>query len=144
LSPTGTPPPTPPPVAPPSRAIAPPPPQIAPPLASAPPVATASAPPTTSEPPAAPPPEPAPTAPARDPLDVVVRGKTRREWHAYYSERQQQIAAEITRYQSVIDRAVAGEEPDPGELGEAHEKVRELNNRLKEDLEALQQIDATP
>ena len=30
------------------------------------------------------------------------------------------------------------------ELGEAHTKIAELNQRLKEDLEALQQIDATP
>lgn len=125
------------------------PPRVALPLA---PSAAPPAAPRVAAPPAAPPPEPSPSAappnenppPANDPLDVVVRGKTRREWHAYYAERQQQIVAEIARYQSVIDRAVGGEEPDPRELGEAHDKVRELNTRLKEDLEALQQIDATP
>jgi hypothetical protein len=113
-----------------------------------PPPSPAFRPPPVATPPvaaAAPmPPSPQPTAPPADPLDVVVRGKTRREWHAYYAERQQQITADIQRYQSVIDRAIAGEEPDPRELGEAHDKVRELNTRLKEDLEALQQIDATP
>jgi hypothetical protein len=106
-----------------------------------PPVAAPPVPaPPAAEPPAAPP----PAAPPTDPLDVVVRGKTRREWHAYYAERQQQMALEIARYQQVVDRAVHGEEPDPTELTEAHDKIRELNERLKEDLEALQQIDASP
>ena len=133
------------------------PPASAPPSVSPPPPLAAAPPPPVAPIPARPAPAPAPTPqaptaappsenppPAADPLDVVVRGKTRREWHAYYAERQQQMVAEIQRYQSIIDRAVAGEEPDPRELGEAHEKVRELNTRLKEDLEALQQIDATP
>jgi len=136
--------PSPPPIAP--RPL---PPVAAPPVAAPPVAAPAPSPPAAqTEPPAVvPPPAAAPSEnppPAQDPLDVVVRGKTRREWHAYYAERQQEMVADIQRYQSVIDRAVAGEEPDPRELGEAHEKVRELNARMKEDLEALQQIDATP
>jgi len=115
-----------------------------PPLAPGAPPPVASPPPVTAARPVPPPIAAPPVAPASDPLDVVVRGKTRREWHAYYAERQLQIAAEVQRYQAVVDRAIAGEEPDPRELGEAHDKIRELNGRLKEDLEALQQIDATP
>jgi hypothetical protein len=125
------------PAAPPSST---PPPFAAPPVA-APPVAAAR-PPVVA--PAPPPPAAPPQAPSSDPLDVVVRGKTRREWHAYYTQRQQQLSIEILRYQSVVDRAIAGEEPDPRELGEAHDHIRELNGRLKEDLEALQQIDGSP
>jgi hypothetical protein len=75
---------------------------------------------------------------------VVVRGKTRREWHAYYADRQVAIAAELQRYQAIVDRSIAGEEPDPRELGEAHDQIRDLDARLKQDLEALQQIDGTP
>ena len=109
-----------------------------------PPSRAAPEPAPAAEPPPPPPAEPPPVPPANDPLDVVVRGKTRREWHAYYAERQEQLAADMQRYQAVIDRAIAGEEPDPRELGEAHDKVREINAHLKEDLEALQQIDGTP
>ena len=127
------------PAAPPSSTSSPP--STAPPLA-APPIAAAPQPPVVA---AAPAPSTAPPqAPSSDPLDVVVRGKTRREWHAYYAQRQQQISVEILRYQTVVDRAIAGEEPDPRELGEAHDHIRELNGRLKEDLEALQQIDGSP
>jgi hypothetical protein len=128
------------PITPPAAATSPPP----PPPVAAPPVAVAPPPPP---PPVAAPIAPAvapPAAPPSDPLDVVVRGKTRREWHLFYGERQQQLAVEIQRYQSIVDRAIAGEEPDPRELGNAHDKIRELNGRLKEDLEALQQIDGTP
>jgi hypothetical protein len=114
-------------------------PPVAPPVAAPPPSPALAAP---SPPLAAPGPPPA--APPSDPLDVVVRGKTRRDWHAYYAQRQQQISIEILRYQTIVDRAIAGEEPDPRELGEAHDKIRELNGRLKEDLEALQQIDGSP
>ncbi len=89
---------------------------------------------------------PVPTAApgAADPGDVVIDGKTRREWHAYYQERQRKGAIEVLRYQTIVDRAIAGEEPDPGELGEAHDKIREINAGLRQDLEALQRIDATP
>lgn len=82
--------------------------------------------------------------PPPDRLDVVVNGKTRREWHAYYAERQQQYVAEMQRYQSVVDRAINGEEPDPRELAEAHDHIRELGAKLKEDLQALQAIDHNP
>jgi hypothetical protein len=121
----------------PSPIAAPPPPAqfVPPPIAPPPPPPQNSQLPTPNS---QPPPSPA------DPLDVVVRGRSRRDWHAYYSDRQQQLAGQIARYQAVIDRAIAGEEPDPRELGEAHDKVRELNARLKEDLEALQQIDGSP
>ncbi|HEX8953620.1 MAG TPA: hypothetical protein VF945_17305, partial [Polyangia bacterium] len=105
---------------------------------------SAAAPSSIPHAPLPPPGTAAPAPPAADRLDVVVRGKTRREWHAYYAERQRQITVEVQRYQAVVDRAVAGEEPDPRELGEAHDKIRELNARLKADLEALAQIDATP
>ncbi|MGZ3428700.1 MAG: hypothetical protein ACXVCV_18735 [Polyangia bacterium] len=111
----------------------------APPVAAPPPTPAVAAP----NPPLAAP-SPPPAAPPSDPLDVVVRGRTRRDWHAYYAQRQQQISIEILRYQTIVDRAIAGEEPDPRELGEAHDKIRELNGRLKEDLEALQQIDGSP
>ena len=123
----------PPPLAPPPVA----PPPVAPPPAA--PRAANSQPPTPNPQPSAPQP-PAPS----DPLDVVVRGKTRREWHAYYAERQQKMTADIQRYQAIVDRAIAGEEPDPRDLMNAHDQIRELNQRMKEDLEALQQIDATP
>jgi hypothetical protein len=93
-------------------------------------------------PPIPPVPSAAPGEP--DPGAVVVDGKTRSEWHKYYAERQRLTTIEILRYQSVIDRAIAGEEPDPKELGEAHDHVAELNKRLKEDIAALQRIDATP
>jgi hypothetical protein len=123
------------------------PPPIAAPPVAAPPVA---APPVTA-PVAAPrfvpnpePPTPNPEPPATDPLDVIVRGKTRREWHAYYAERQQETVAEMQRHQAVVDRAIAGEEPDPRELANAHDRIRELNAHLKEDLEALQLIDGNP
>jgi hypothetical protein len=119
-----------------------------PPLA-APPLAPSVATPPPAAPrivaaPAAPSVAAPPVAPASDPLDVVVRGKTRREWHAYYAERQQEIVAEIQRHQAIVDRAIAGEEPDPRELANAHVQIRELNARLKQDLEALQLIDANP
>ena len=125
------------------------------PLTPSPPTTTAPpplAPPPVAPPPVAPPPaapraansQPAPPSPPADPLDVVVRGKTRREWHAYYAERQQKMTADIQRYQAIVDRAIAGEEPDPRDLMNAHDQIRELNQRMKEDLEALQQIDATP
>lgn len=107
----------------------------------APPAPPPVAPPVAAPAAAAPPPV---VAPPSDPLDVVVHGKTRREWHAYYADRQIQIAQEIARYQAIVDRAIRGEEPDPLELADAHVKIRELNQRLKEDLEALQQIDAPP
>lgn len=106
----------------------------------------AGAPPSThaERPPQLPPvPQPA-TSGAHDPANDVIDGKTRREWHAYYDERQRKSAIELLRYQTLVDRAVAGEEPDPKELGEAHDRIREINARLKEDLEALQRIDATP
>jgi hypothetical protein len=117
-----------------------------PPLAPArpPPAAPPVAAPPIHAPPGTPPVTVAPAAPAADPLDVVVRGKTRREWHAYYAERQRLMTADIQRYQAIVDRAIAGEEPDPRELGNAHDSIRELNQHMKEDLEALQQIDATP
>jgi hypothetical protein len=118
---------------------------------SAPPVAAPPTIPVAGPPVAAPAPRPAapplaapPTAPAADPLDAVVRGKTRREWHTYYAERQQKMTADIQRYQAIVDRAIAGEEPDPHDLANAHDQIRELNQRMKEDLEALQAIDATP
>ena len=79
------------------------------PLPARPPVA---APLPSAAPPVAPPvasPAAPPVAPPSDPLDVVVRGKTRREWHAYYAERQRQIVADLQRYQSIVDRAIAGE-----------------------------------
>jgi hypothetical protein len=85
-----------------------------------------------------------PPPPPRDPLDTVINGKTRRQWHAYYADRQQQMLADIERYQQIVTRAERGEEPDPRELGDAHDRIRELRERLKQDLEALQQIDATP
>jgi hypothetical protein len=122
------------------------------------PVAPATSPPPPPTPVAAPLPPPRPTPSPKlptpnaqptppstgDPLEVVVRGKTRREWHIYYAERQKQTAIEILRYQTIVDRAVAGEEPDPRDLTDAHDRIRELNLRLKDDLEALQQIDGTP
>src|SRR5262249_33489191 len=66
----------PPPAAPPSLPIVPatPPPVAVQRGAPPPPVAAAQ---PAAQPPIAPPPS--------DPLDVVVRGKTRREWHAYYA-----------------------------------------------------------
>jgi len=94
--------------------------------------------------PALPSAQPSAPSPTGDPLDVVVRGRTRREWHAYYAERQRQITADIQSYQAIVDRAIAGEEPDPRDLVNAHDQIRTLNQRLKADLEALQQIDATP
>jgi hypothetical protein len=103
------------------------------------------APPSTRpEHPPALPPVPAAAPGAADPGDVVIDGKTRREWHIYYQERQRKVAIEILRYQTIVDRAIAGEEPDPRELGDAHDQIRELNASLKQDLEALQRIDATP
>ena len=54
------------------------------------------------------------------------------------------MVAEMQRYQAIVDRAIAGEEPDPRELANAHDHIRELNARLKEDLEALQPIDGNP
>jgi hypothetical protein len=127
-SPSLSPSPSPPPIAPPP---------VAAPLVAAPPVAEHFIPP--AQPPAA-----NPESPATDPLDVVVRGKTRREWHAYYAERQQELVAEMQRHQAIVDRAIAGEEPDPRDLENAHDRIRELNARLKEDLEALQLIDGNP
>jgi len=128
--------PSPPPSLPSPRPIAAPP-AVAPPVA-APPVATPSFVPNPQ------PPTPNPEPPPSDPLDVVVRGKTRREWHAYYAERQQEAVAEMQRHQAIVDRAIAGEEPDPHDLMNAHDRIRELNARLKEDLEALQLIDGNP
>ncbi|HXU70951.1 MAG TPA: hypothetical protein VN947_16570 [Polyangia bacterium] len=114
---------------------------------------SAFAPPSSAAPPTGParperpptlPPVPPPSPDAPDPGDVVVDGKTRTEWHRYYAERQRQMTIDMLKYQTVIDRAIAGEEPDPKELGEAHDHVAEIKGRMKEDLEALQRIDATP
>jgi hypothetical protein len=88
--------------------------------------------------------QPSAPPPSGDPLDVVVRGRTRREWHAYYADRQREITADIQSYQALVDRAIAGEELDPRQLTHAHDQIRRLNDRLKQDLEVLQQIDATP
>jgi hypothetical protein len=124
----------------PSPSPSPSPPPTAPPPVAAPPAAPRAAAPPSVAPSIAEP----PVAPPSDPLDVVVRGKTRREWHAYYSEREQEIVAEMQRHQAIVDRAIAGEEPDPRDLANAHDRIRELNARLKEDLEALQLIDGNP
>ncbi|HEY2745205.1 MAG TPA: hypothetical protein VGL86_11300, partial [Polyangia bacterium] len=94
------------------------PPPLPPPSAShpsgfgGPPVAGASSSTRPERPPALPPvPSSLPGTP--DPGDVVIDGKTRREWHSYYQERQRKAAIEILHYQTVVDRAIAGEEPDP-------------------------------
>jgi hypothetical protein len=103
----------------------------------------AKLPPRPERPPPLPPlPKAAPGSP--DPADVVIDGKTRREWHVYYADRQRKTTIEILRYQTTIDRAVAGEEPDPHDLAVAHDRVRELNQQLKDDIAALQRIDANP
>jgi hypothetical protein len=124
-------------------------------VAPAPPASTSAAPlaapgsPPVPAPSAPPPGRPAPSEPeltpvrpAVDPLDTVVQGKTRREWHAYYNERQRETVAEIARLETIVGRAERGEEPDPKELGEAQTRLRELRVRLKSDLEALQRLDA--
>lgn len=103
----------------------------------------AKGPPRPERPPTLPP-VPSGSAGVPDPGDVVIDGRTRRQWHAYYAERQRQMTVEMLRYQTIIDRAIAGEEPDPKELGEAHDHVAEIKGRMKQDLEALQRIDATP
>jgi hypothetical protein len=116
---------------------------------------TSVAAPQPSPQPPQPSPTPPPSAPAAavpakpaagpaDPLDTVVNGKTRRQWHAYYADRERQMQAEIDRRQEIVSRAERGEEPDPGELGEAHVRIRELRDLIKVDQLALQQIDATP
>lgn len=89
---------------------------------------------------------PTATAPPRsiDPLDQVVQGKTRREWRATYTARQKRTLSEIEKHQAIIDRATAGEEPDPIQLGEAHTRVRELNDELKRDQDELSRIEASP
>ena len=107
--------------------------QRARPAAAAPPP-PATAPPAHRRRPERPP--PTPPVPRRrrgepDPLEVVVNGKTRREWHAYYAERaapDRQSKSCATRPSS--DRASAGEEPDPGELGEAHDARRRAHKRI--------------
>jgi hypothetical protein len=76
-------------------------------------------------------------------LDVVVNGKTRREWHNYFAERQRQIIAEMARAQPIVDRAERGEEPDGVQLGEAQTLLQQLRERMKQDQEALATIDAT-
>ena len=122
-----------------------PPPSPSHPSGFAPPSPPGAPPSTHAERPPQLPPVPQPAEPgAHDPGTDVIDGKTRREWHSYYEERQRKGAIEILRYQTVVDRAVAGEEPDPKELGEAHDRIRRDNARLKEDSEALQRIDATP
>ena len=133
------------------RPSAPPPEAIAqqPPSPPEPPAAAIAAPPTTTPPPPAPPlPSNAPAiapppAPPADPLDVVVNGKTKREWHAYFAERARQMQAEMARAQPIVDRMERGEEPDPVALGEAQTTLKELRERLKQDAEALTALDAT-
>jgi hypothetical protein len=117
-------------------------PATAPPLPP-PPRATLT-PPSPSPPPRVPAPPPPPAPSPGDPRDRVVDGKTLREWRHYYAERQHEIMAEMDRYQSVVARAEAGEEPDPRELGDAHDKLRELKQRMKDDLEALAKIESSP
>lgn len=86
---------------------------------------------------------PSPSLPA-DPLDQVVGGKSKREWRAYYADRQRRIVSDIDHYQQVVDRAIRGEEPDPRELTEAHDQIAELRERMRQDIEALARIEATP
>jgi hypothetical protein len=73
----------------------------------------------------------------------VVNGKTRREWHNYFAERQRQMVTEMARAQPIVDRAERGEEPDPVQLGEAQTLLQQLRERMKQDQEALATIDAT-
>ena len=112
-----------------------------PPAVAAPSMPTVAPPP----PPIAARPPPRPAAPAAiDPLDVVIDGKTRRDWRKYYAARQQQLGAELYRHQSIIKRAEAGEEPDPEQLGEAHTRVLQIKEELRKDVEEMHRIEGTP
>jgi hypothetical protein len=117
------------------------------------PITPAATPPPTPAPVAAPLPRfpgivpprvAAPPSTSTDPLDVVVNGKTRREWHAIYTDRELQIYNEIHVHQTLVDRAIAGEEPDPIELSNAHTRIAELKAQLKADRQELLQIDGPP
>lgn len=98
-------------------------------LAPHPPVTPATAP--------TPSPPPAPVADTR-----VIEGRTRDQWRAYYDERRRRTLADLDRSQQIVDRATAGEEPDPTELGNAHVRIRELKADLTHDLEELQRLEA--
>ncbi|MDB4964409.1 MAG: hypothetical protein JWN44_98 [Myxococcales bacterium] len=111
-----------------------------------PPPTVVAPPPSPSVSPPALAPAPATPAPAAgtpvDPMDVVINGKTRREWHIYFAERQRAMAEEMARAQPIVDRAERGEEPDPRELGDAQTTLKQLRERIKQDIDALATIDA--
>lgn len=86
----------------------------------------------------------APTADLADPLDHVVQGKTRREWRAYYAAQQRRIGADLDRYQEIIDSSSDGQEHDWAQVKDAHQRVRELREQMRRDLEDLARIENAP
>jgi hypothetical protein len=113
-----------------------------------PPRATPALPPPAPSPPRPAPPSPSPPAPVAqapaDPLDRLVEGRSIRQWRDYYTRRDRDIQAEIDRRQDVVQRAERGEEPDDKELGDAHTRIAELRELMKQDAQELQRIENTP
>jgi hypothetical protein len=110
------------------------------------PPSSAVEPPVVARP--APTPSPTPTATSgadlSDPMDHVVQGKTRREWRVYFAEQQRRITAEIDRNQEIIEDSSDGKEHDWPAVKDAHQRVRELRERMKQDLEELSRIENAP
>jgi hypothetical protein len=79
-----------------------------------------------------------------DPMDRVVQGKTRREWRTYFAAQQRRILADLDRYQEIIDDSSDGKEHDWAAVKDAHQRVRELRERMKQDLEELSRIENAP
>jgi hypothetical protein len=77
-------------------------------------------------------------------MDRVIQGKTRREWRAYYAEQQRRISAELDRNLEIIDNSSDGQEHDWAAVKDAHQRVRELRENLKRDLEELSRIENAP
>jgi hypothetical protein len=84
------------------------------------------------------------TSQSDDPMDRVVQGKTRREWRSYYAQQHKRILADLDRYQEVIEGSSDGQEHDWAQVKDAHQRVRELREQMKRDLEDLARIENAP